>query len=164
MSATERRVTVVDLAQRPPPGDLRRLYDVLSQVLGKMVSLCDVAMLLEAASYVVTNAAGGAGTALAFTRVLLDFADAGADQVRLVVRGDAGAAGTVTVVAFDVTNSKELCRVDVSGAAAVTVAGKWTSITPTGLDHEVELRVIGNGVLDPELFRVSLQLRTLRAP
>jgi hypothetical protein len=163
MSASERRGTVVEFAERPEPGPLRKVVDTLRALLGKMVSLTDVCLLAEATPYVVTNAAAGAGTALAFSRVFLDFSDAGVDQVRVVVRGDATAAGPVQVTVYDLTNSKELARVAMAGAGAATVAGAWTTIIPTGLDQQVEIRVIGDGALDPELSRVSLQLRTLRA-
>lgn len=154
---------VVEFGTRPPPGDVRSAIDRLAGVLGMVTALVDVPLLAEQAGYVVTNAAGGAGTALAFTRALVDFADAGVDQVRVVVRGRNSVAGSVTVLVYDVTNNVELARVTVTGAADVTVAGAWTTLKATGIDHEVEVRVIGNGADDPVLLRVSLQGRTLQA-
>src|SRR5205823_214353 len=112
--------------------------------------------------YTVVNAVASPGTALTFTRTLVDLADAGCDQARIVVRGNAGAAGTVQVTAYDVTNSRELARVAVVDGTDQTVAGAWTTLTLSGTDHEIEIRVLGNGVLDPVLTRVSLQLRSLR--
>jgi len=163
VSAAERRNIVVEFASRPPAGDLKTVLDTLRAVLGKMVSLCDLLLLASTTAHVVTNAATTPGTSLLFTRCLVDFGDAGVDQVRVVVRGDATAAGPVQVTVHDVSNAKELARVAMTGAGAATRAGPWTTITPTGVDHEIEVRVIGDSVLDPELFRVSLQLRTLKA-
>lgn len=163
MSATERRVHVVEFASRPPAGDLKTILDTLRAVLGKLEALDDICLLAEATAHIVTNAAVAPGTSLLFTRCKVDFGDAGVDQVRVVVRGNATAAGPVQVTVHDVTNGVELARAALAGAGAATVAGPWTTITPTGLDHEIEVRVIGDGALDPELSRVSLQLRTLKA-
>src|SRR3970040_1013210 len=116
------RGVVVEFADRPEPGPLRRVIDTLRAVLGKMVSLTDVLLLNVAAGHTVTDAAVGAGTALTFTRTVVDFADAGADQARVVARGNAGAPGTVQVTVFDLTNSREMARVAVTNATDVTVA------------------------------------------
>lgn len=153
---------VVEFPLRPEPGPLKGALDILTAVLGKMVSIADVLLLANTAGHTVTNAASGAGTALAFTRALLDLADAGVDQVRAVARGNAGAAGTVQVTVHDVTNSVELARVAVTNASDVTVAGTWTAVAEQGGDREIEVRVIGDGALDPVLFRVSLQVRTVQ--
>lgn len=154
---------VVEFAQRPPPGPVKEALETLAKVLGKVTALVDVALLLEAAGYTATNAAGGAGTALTFSRTPVDFADAGCDQVRVVVRGKNSVAGSVTVTVHDVTQNLELCRVVVTGSTEQTAIGLWTTIKPTGLDQEVEVRVIGNGADDPVFLRVSLQGRTLQA-
>lgn len=156
------RGVVAEFAERLEPGPLRRVIDWLRTILGKMASLVDVSLLHSDAGITVTNAATGAGTSLTSSRVLLDMADAGADQARVVVRGKNSGAGSVQIVAYDVTNSVELARVAVTGTTETTYAGAWTSFKPTGIDQEVELRVIGDGAFDPVLFRVSLQLRTLK--
>ena len=156
-----RDAPVVDFTDRPEPGPVRRALDTLKGVLGRMVSLGDVLLLASTAGYTVTDAAAGAGTALGFTRVPIDLADAGVDSVRVVARGNAGAAGTVQVTVYDVTNAVELARVAVTNGTDVTVAGTWTAVADQGGDREVEVRVIGDGALDPLLFRVSLQLRTV---
>lgn len=137
-------------------------YETLRGVLGKMVSLADILLLASTGGFAFANAAVAPGSPFLPGRVLVDFADAGIDQVRVCVRGNAGAAGTVQVTVHDVTNNVELGRVAVTNAADSTVAGEWTTIVPTGLDQEIEARVIGDGVLDPVLFRVSLQCRTLQ--
>lgn len=138
-------------------------YETLRGVLGKMVSLADILLLASTGGLAFPNAAVAPGSPFLLGRVLVDFADAGVDQVRVCVRGNAGAPGTVQVTVHDVTNNVELGRVAVTNAADSTVAGEWTTIVPTGLDQEIELRVIGDGVLDPVLFRGSLQCRTLQA-
>lgn len=154
---------VVEFAQRPPPGPVKEALDSLSKVLGKVTAIVDVALLLEQGGYVATNAAAAPGSSLTFTRTPIDFADAGIDQTRVVVRGRNSVAGTVTITVHDVTNNVELCRVAVTGAADVTAIGAWTTMRATGLDQEVEVRVIGNGADDPVLLRVSLQGRTLQS-
>lgn len=153
MSAPERRPVVV-----ADPS-----YDALRMLLGKLTSLTDLCLLSEDAGKLFSNAPAAPGAVHQHGAVWVDFADAGIDQVRVCVRGNAGAAGTVQVTVHDRTNNVELARVALSGAADSTVAGAWTRITPTGEEQEIELRVIGDGALDPVLFRGSLQCRTLQA-
>lgn len=141
-------------------GVLGRVLAKLQRVLGKVVSLTDVCLLLSTGGYTVTNAAAGSGTALTFSRTTLDLADAGVDSARLVVRGQNSAAGDVTVQAYNVTQSAALATATVSGATEQTAEGAWTALTPVGGDEEVEVRVVGDGVFDPVLYAVHLQLRT----
>ena len=142
---------------------MARLVDRLVAVLGRLTALVDVCLLFVVGGHTVTNAASGAGTALNMTRTWLDFGDAGIDQLRLTVRGNNSAVGTVVVSVHDVTNNVELCRVTLSGTTVTTYAGAWTPIEPTGEDVEVEARVIGDGAFDPVLYAIHLQGRTLQA-
>jgi hypothetical protein len=160
---TRRDAPVVNLARPNMPPELRGVVGELERTVGKTTALADILLLADFAGYTIVDAATTPGTAITASRTHVDFSDAGADQCRLVARGHAGAAGSVVVLVYDVTNSKELCRVTLTDGVATTMAGAWTNLTPSGSDHEVELRVIGNGTLDPTLYRVSLQLRTLRA-
>lgn len=153
---------VVEFPERPEPGPVRRALDILQAVLGRMTAFADVLLLYSQTGITVTNAASGAGTAVEGSRVLLSFADAGADQIRVVARGNNSTAGSVTVQCYDVTNNRALCAVTVTGTSLVTVAGDYAPTRATGGEHEVELRVIGDGAMDPVLRRVSIQLRTLQ--
>lgn len=154
---------VIDFAERPEPGPLRRVMDVLTALLGKVESFADVLLLHDEAGFTVTNAVAVAGTAVGGTRVLVNFGDAGCDQVRLVARAKNSAAGSVTLQWYDVTNSRALATLTVTGVTETTYAGAYAATQPTGSDHEMELRVIGDGAMDPVLYRVSAQLRTLQA-
>jgi hypothetical protein len=160
---SRRAEPVVNFAERPEPGPVRRIVDVLHALFGKVVSFADVLLLYSATGVTVTNAAGGAGTALTHTRLFLHFADAGADQVRLVARAENSTAGSVTLQLYDVTNARALCTVTVTGVAQTTYAGAYAPTQPTGNEHELELRVVGDGAMDPILYRVSAQLRTTQA-
>lgn len=155
-----RQAPVVEFPVRPPPGPVAELIDSLRHVLGKMVSWSSVALLLEAAGLTITDAAGGAGTALTATRTMVDFGDAGIDSVRVVVRGKNSAAGSVTVQVYDVTNSAVLASAVVTGVAEQTAVGPWTALTPVGEDAEIEVRVVGNAADDPVLYAVQFQTST----
>lgn len=154
---------VAPITERPEPGPLRRFLDVWNALFGKVVSFADVLLLHDQAGFTVTNAAGGAGTAVGGTRVFIHFADSGADQIRLVARAKNSAAGSVTLQLYDVSNARALCTVTVTGVTETTYAGQYAATQPTGNEHEVELRCIGNAADDPILYRVSCQLRTTQA-
>lgn len=157
-----RKAPVVHFATRPEPGPVRDALDTLEAVLGKIVSLCDVALVMEAAGYVTAAAAASPGTSVPVTRVPIDFADAGADQVRLVAYAKNSGAGSVTLALYDVTNSTTLATVVVTGVTAATYIGDWVTITPSGVDQVVELRVVGAGET-PTVYTLHAQLRTLQA-
>lgn len=157
---TRREAPVLTFTERPEPGITRRIIDVLQAVFAKEVSIVDFCLLLDLAGHTVTDAAGGAGTALPTTRTKLDFADAGIDSVRVVVRGKNSAAGSVTVQVFDVTNTALLCTAVLTGVADQTADGAWTRLVPKGGDAEIEIRVVGNAVDDPVLYAVHFQART----
>lgn len=135
---------------------------VLEAVLGKMVSFADVALLMEAAGFVTAAAGATPGTSVPVTRVAVDFADAGADQVRLACYAKNSGAGAVTLALYDVTNAKTLATVVVTGVAAAAYVGEWTTITPSGGDQVLELRVVGAGET-PTVYTLHTQLRTLQA-
>lgn len=156
------RGVVVEFADRPDPGPLRSTIDTLRAVLGKLVSLADVPLLLATAGYVTAAAAASPGTSEPTTRVFVDFAEAGVDQVRLVVRAKNSGAGAVTLALYDVTNSVTLATVVVTGVAAATYAGAWVTVRPSGTDQELELRVVGAGET-PTIYALHAQLRTLQA-
>lgn len=153
---------------RPQPvasfgGPLQRVLDVLHALFGKVVSLSDVALLLDTAGVTVTNAASGSGTALTATRAAIDFADAGVDNVRLVVRGQNSAAGDVTVQAYNVSASAVIASATITGTSEQSAESDWVRLAPAGGDEEVEIRVVGDGAADPVLYSAHLQLRTLQA-
>lgn len=156
------RDPVVGFTDRVEPGPLRNVMDTLSAVIGKTSSLADVPMLSEAAGFVTAAAAASPGTSVPVTRATVDLADAGTDQARLVVYGKNSGAGAVTIALYDVTNAVILATVDVTGTVAASYAGAWTTVTPSGIDHEIEVRVIGSGET-PTLYTVHAQLRTLQA-
>lgn len=137
--------------------------DFLQRLFGKVVSLSVVALLLNEGGHTVTDAASGAGTALTVTRTLVDFADAGVDSVRLLVRGENSAAGDVTVQAYNVTTSLAIATATITDATEQTADSGWTVLTPNGGDEEIEIRVVGDGVFDPVLYAVHLQMRTVQA-
>ena len=158
-----RKDPVVDFGLRPEPGPLKRVLDILHALFGKVVSLSVVALLLEIGGHTVTNAASGAGTALTKTRTTIDFQDAGVDSVRLVVRGENSASGSVTVQLYNVTTSAAMATATLTNASEQTDEGSWTVFTPNGGDEEIEIRVIGDGAFDPILYAVHLQMRTVQA-
>jgi hypothetical protein len=137
--------------------------DLLGRLFGKVVSLSAVALLLNEGGFTVTNAAASPGTALTKTRTTLDFADAGVDSVRLLVRGENSAVGSVTVQAYNVTTSAAIATATVTDATEQTADSGWTVLTPNGGDEEIEVRVIGDGAFDPILYAVHLQMRTVQA-
>ena len=145
-------------------GQLRDVLDIMHALFGKVVSLAVVALLLEIDGQTVTNAASGAGTALTRSRTTVDFQDAGVDSVRLIVRGENSASGTVTVQAYNVTTSAAIATATLTNASEQTDEGAWTVLAPNGGDEEIEVRVISaNGTEDPILYSVHLQLRTVQA-
>jgi hypothetical protein len=153
---------VVQFAQRPEPGPVRALMDALQATMGKTASLASVPLLHEATGYTTAAAAGSPGTAVAITRMSVDFADAGIDSVRLVGYGANSGAGSVTLALYDVTNSVTLCTATLTGVANVDIVGAWTTIQPTGSDQVIELRVVGAGET-PTLYSVQLHGRTVQA-
>lgn len=156
------RGVVVEFADRPPTGPVRQVIDTLRSVLGHLVSLTDVALLLSTAGYATAAAAASPGTSEPTTRVFVDLAEAGVDQVRLVARAKNSGAGAVTLALYDVTNAVTLATVVVTGVTATTYAGLWTTVRPTGADQELELRVVGAGET-PTIYALHAQLRTLQA-
>lgn len=163
MSDTDRTQGVLSFGGHIPPGPVREAVEALRVILHRVTSIAEFCLIRETAGVTFTNAAVSPGTADTTTRDSIDFVDAGIDQVRVVVRGNNSAAGTVEVTVYDVTDAVELCRVQMSGATPTTYTGEWTSIEPTGGDHEVEVRVIGDGAFDPIVYGVKLQGRTLQA-
>ena len=160
---TRRIHAVVDLAERVEPGPMRRVMDVLQTVIGKTVSFSTLELLKDLAGYAITNAAAAPGTDIPEARTVVHFGDAGIDQVRVVVRGNNSAAGSVIVQVYRVTGSTTIAAVTVTDATLGTFQGDWTVLKPTGEDEEIGLRVVGDGAFDPVLYRVDLQMRTLRA-
>lgn len=157
------RGVVVEFADRPAADEpLRHVIDTLRAVLGKMVSLADVALLLSTAGYVTAAAAASPGTSEPTTRVFADLGEAGIDQARLVARAKNSGAGAVTLALYDVTNAVTLATVVVTGVAAATYAGAWATIRPPGADQELELRVVGAGET-PTVYALHAQFRTLQA-
>lgn len=158
-----RKDPVISFSQRPDPGPLRSVMDLLQRLFGKVVSLSVVTLLLNEGGFTVTNAAASPGTALTKTRTTIDFADAGVDSVRLLVRGENSAVGSVTVQAYNVTTSAAIATATVTDATEQTADSGWTVLTPNGGDEEIEVRVIGDGAFDPILYAVHLQMRTVQA-
>ena len=150
---------VLQFAERPPDSALRRILGLLESVFSREIALLVVPFLANAGGLTVTNAAVAPGSALG-TRTLIDLADAGVDQVRVVLRGNNSTAGSVTVQIYDVTSSMVLCSVVVTGTTVTTYASSWTRYVPVGGDLELEARIVGDGAMDPVLFSVVLQGRT----
>lgn len=163
MSDLDRTQGVTSFGGQLPLGPVREALELLRSILHRVTSIVEFPLILDTGGVTFTNAAVSPGSALATTRDGIDFVDAGLDQVRCVVYGNNSAAGTVEVTVYDVTDAVELCRVQLSGATPALYVGEWTSIDPTAGDHTVEVRVIGDGVFDPVVYRVSLQGRTLAA-
>lgn len=154
-------VTSFDVGQTLGP--LSLVTDILHALFGKVTTLTVVSLLMEYAGVTVTNAASGAGTALTLTRTTIDFADAGVDSVRVIVRGANSAAGSVTVQVYNVTQSAAMATATVTDATEQTAEGDWTVFAPAGGDEEIEARVVGDGAFDPILYSVHLQMRTVQA-
>lgn len=158
-----RKNPVTDFGVRPEGGALRRVVDVLQILLGKVVSLATIALLVEIAGHTVTNAAAAPGTALTKSRTTVDFSDAGVDSVRILVRGENSAAGSVTVQAFNVTGSAAIAAATLTDAVEQTADSDWTALPVLDGDQEIEVRVVGDGAFDPILYAVHLQMRTVQA-
>lgn len=158
-----RKEPIVFVSERPTDPPMRRFLDVFQRLFGKVVSLSIVTLLSVEAGRTVTNAVASPGTALSKTRTTIDFLDAGVDSVRLLVRGENSAAGSVTVQAYNVTTSAVLATATVTNATEQTADSGWTVFTPNGGDEEVEVRVVGDGAFDPILYAVHLQMRTVQA-
>ena len=158
-----RKEPVVVLTERPDAGPLRRFMDAFQHLFGKVVSLSVVTLLADHAGVTVTNAAADPGTALSKTRTTVDFLDAGVDSVRVIVRGENSAAGSVVVHVYNTTQSASMASATVTNATEQTAESAWTVFTPAGGDEEIEVRVIGDGAFDPILYSVHLQMRTTQA-
>lgn len=158
-----RKEPVVVFGERPGSPELQRILDTLSRVLGKISALVDITLLNIVTGYPVTNAAADPGTALA-TRTELDFLDAGIDSVRMIVRGQNSTAGSVTVQVYNTTQSLVMASCTLTGVAMQTAKSDWLVFTPVGGDEAVEVRVLGDGAMDPTLFNVHLQGRTVKGP
>ena len=158
-----RKEAVTDFGHPPEPGPLKRVFDVLQTLFGKVVSLSVIALLLNEGGFTVTNAASGSGTALTKTRTTIDFQDAGVDSVRILVRGENSASGSVTVQLYNVTTSAAITTATVTNASEQTADSGWTVFAPNGGDEEIEIRVIGDGVFDPIIYGVHMQMRTVQA-
>lgn len=158
-----RKEAVLTLSERPEPGPMRRLIDVLERVFAREVSLVDIALLLDYAGFTVSNAASGAGTTLTRSRVAVDFEDAGIDSVRLLVRGENSAVGSVAVQVYNVTQGAVMASAEIVDATEQSAESGWTRFAPAGGDEEVEVRVVGDGAFDPVLYGVRLQGRTTQA-
>ncbi len=159
-----RKDPVISISARPPAGSpARQIMDVLHALFGKVVSLGTVALLLEIGGHTVTNAVAGAGTALTKTRTTVYFEDAGVDSVRLLVRAENSASGSVTVQLYDVTASAVIATATVTNASEQTADSGWTVYAPGSGDVEIELRVVGDGVFDPILYGAHMHMRTVQA-
>ena len=161
---TLRTEPVTTFGPSPPTGPLQVVLDILHAVFGKVVSLAVVTLLLNEGGFAVINAATGLGTALSRTRTTVDFQDAGVDSVRVVVRGENSAASpNVIVEVFNITASLRMAAATLVGTTEQTVESGWVAFAVNGGDEDIEVRVIGDGALDPILYAVHLQLRTTQA-
>ncbi len=158
-----RKHPVADWGVRPKGGPLRRVVDILQILFGKVVSIATIALLVEIAGHTVTNAAASAGTALTKSRTTVDFSDAGVDSVRILVRGENSASGSVIVQAYNVTGSAAIAAATITNASEQTADSGWTVLPVLDGDQEIEVRVIGDGAFDPILYAVHLQMRTVQA-
>lgn len=154
---------VTDFNVGQPPGPLQLVTDILHALFGRVTSLTIMALLLNEGGYTVTNAASGSGTAITVTRTVVDLADAGIDSLRVLVRGENSATGSVTVQLYNVTTSTALATATVTDATEQTADSGWTRVDPNGGDEELEIRVIGDGAFDPVLYSVQVQMRTVQA-
>lgn len=160
---TARIQGVVDFTVKSTDLAVRRMQEMLVATLHHITSVADFTLLADTVGVTFTNAAASPGTANTTTRTVVDFVDAGIDQVRVIVRAENSAAGSVTVRVYDVTDSVSLGDVTVTNAVEQTALSEWATITPTGGDHTLEVRCIGDGAFDPIVYRVTLQGRTLQA-
>jgi hypothetical protein len=143
-------------------GPLAQVVDILRAALGRVVSLGDVCLLADNAG-VANVGVALPGTTLPNTRTVIDFADAGVDQVRVVAYGMQGHAANVAYVnVWDETNAVELARVQLPQTAAGRAVGDWTKIPLESGDRNLAVRTIGNGADTQTLYNVHLQFRTTR--
>lgn len=163
MTIAARRAPVVEFPVPigPASAAVVPVLDVLREALGRVTSILDTLLQLDAAGLAVT-AAGGAGTLIAGTQTALDFEDGKLDSFRVVVYGSS-TASNCDVVVQDVTDSPavELCRVTLPTVAG-RVVGDWTQLgrRPQGA-RSIEARTIGNGVANQVLTNVHLHARTV---
>jgi hypothetical protein len=158
-----RKEPVVVFGERPADAATQRVLDTLGRTIGKLTSLVDVCLLSAPAGHVVTDAASGAGTALTVTRTQLDFADAAIDSVRLVVRGQNSAAGSVVIQVYNVTQSMVMATATITGTSEQIADSGWWVFRPVGGDEVIEVHVQGDDAADPMLFNVHMQGRTVSA-
>lgn len=157
---------VTDFGQRPPPGALRNVLNILHALFGKVVSLGVVTLLAETAGHAITNVGTTPGTTITSTRTLIDFQDAGVDSVRLIVRAKNSVTNDLTIEAFNATTSLVMATVviDSSQSTEQTVAGAWTVLAPNGGDEDIYVRAYsGTAADDPTFYAVHLQMRTVQA-
>jgi hypothetical protein len=158
---SRKRGAIVDFPV-PVTGPLAQVVDILRAAFGRTVSLGNLCLLADNAG-VANVGAVSPGTAVATTRTVADFADAGVDQVRVVGYGMQGhLTNAAYVTVYDTTNTVEIARASLAQNVAGRFTGSWTKLAPESGDRNLEVRTIGNGANTQTLYNVHLQYRTTR--
>lgn len=153
--STSRTQPVVEFASEA----LADVVQVLRRVLGRTVSLLAFTLLEETAGFAV---AAAASTDIGITNTNFNFADAGIDQLRVQCYGNTAGGANIAVLVYDITNSRELCRVGL-GIPVGLYVGAWTQLPAAGDDALLVVRIIGDSVNAQTLKSVRVQGRTTRA-
>jgi hypothetical protein len=92
----------------------------------------------------------------------VDFDDARVNQLRVVGYGRSSGAGD-SVRLRDVTGSPvTLCTVSLPQPSDAYFAGAWTDFAPGAGSRQLLAEVVGNGARTQVLYRIELQMRTLK--
>lgn len=156
--SNKRTAPVVEFPFNIHDPDLGNVTDILKVALGFVTSLVTLALLLSNTGIVFT-AVGGAGTTVLSGVTSIDFEDALIDDVRLILYGSHSTGFQSKATIYDVTDSKQLASVDLPAVAGLVV-GEWTKISASAGDHQLELRLIGDGADGQTIYNVTLQCRT----
>lgn len=156
MALFEPRTTaVVDF-----PFDVKdqRMADVLRRCLGKLTALTVIPLYRP----VVATATGTAGSTVTFTsgHMILNLADAGIDEIRLVTYGSSSSTAT-WIDFYNITTSTSLCQITSLPSSIGLLATNWTRISPANADHQFGVRISLPSAQTCSMSSIDLQMRSL---
>lgn len=129
--------------------------EALRETAGLLTSLLVVTLQLSETGLGLT--AAGAGTVVVQANDTLDLEDARVNQLRL--SGYANSSGAGDIVRLK-QGSTVLCTASIPTGGAARFVGGWTRVALGGGDLPYSLEVVGDGIRNQTLHRVTLHART----
>src|SRR5262245_14674875 len=145
-----------------PEATLDELVDRLRRITSRELAVGEWLLVFDPSGKNIPS--GGAAFVDVGPLDVVDFADAGVDQCRVVATGSVGPGGGgvgIAISVFDVTNNRELARTGSStGPAAGLAVGPWTVVPLKGSDALLVVRVLFASGGSITVTSVRLQART----